>query len=337
MDRDAPVSIEVVGEGETSPEPITDMVSRGGYLAIFKPHGIFKMETPESLDPHRTQESAPFVLSQVRRQGSANPIVARTFLQAKALFETTIVTEDVNKSAALDALYDAMFMLLDCREIFVELNGDFLDKAKLILEDITQLKSQRILTNVPQIEKLEERAKSFLLNNKRVLDRYTDMFNALLGSRIPPGYFHRALDWCVKSFGAEDNMVQFLTSDQPWIRRLIAMRIAIEHQDSEMKLTVRNIGISADRKIIPPTWHLLHDSFPDEQSTGLINDMNLYLENTLTFGEELFLLCIQKRIREPFGFYCQEIHEKNRDGDKPVRFVGGSTIDEQYLSRGDEN
>lgn len=52
--------------------PITTMCSCGKFLEIYKQDMTFRVQTPESIDPHETNPNAPWVASPVANVGSSN-------------------------------------------------------------------------------------------------------------------------------------------------------------------------------------------------------------------------------------------------------------------------
>ena len=62
--------------------PIRTILSTGDALYVYKQDKTFRIDTPETIDPERTNPNAPFVVSAVEEVGTANWVVARVLLFA---------------------------------------------------------------------------------------------------------------------------------------------------------------------------------------------------------------------------------------------------------------
>ena len=60
---------------------IIAMCSCDGFLEVYKQDVTYRIQTPETIDPDRTNPHTRFVAAVADRVGSSNPIVARVLLQ----------------------------------------------------------------------------------------------------------------------------------------------------------------------------------------------------------------------------------------------------------------
>src|ERR1700722_15399021 len=107
MPRDRGGSIEITeGTG-----PIRAMLSTGELLEIFKVDKTFRIETPETIDPERTNPNAPFAVRTVQNVGTSNRIVARVLLQGDQLLNFVLMPQD-QMSAIRKQLHECKDLLL---------------------------------------------------------------------------------------------------------------------------------------------------------------------------------------------------------------------------------
>lgn len=83
--RDAAGSFKVPA---TKPGAIKVMCSLPHHhLEIYTPQETFKIQTPETIDPERTNPDAMWVNAKTHDVGSASPFVARTFIMASDILK----------------------------------------------------------------------------------------------------------------------------------------------------------------------------------------------------------------------------------------------------------
>src|SRR5437868_6201755 len=64
---------------------IVAMLDCGDFLEIYKQDITFRFETPDTIDPDRTNPNAPFAAMVSEKIGTSNPIIARVVLQGQDL------------------------------------------------------------------------------------------------------------------------------------------------------------------------------------------------------------------------------------------------------------
>lgn len=110
--RDNAGSFQVPSTKEGAIKLICEVPSR--HLEIYTPHETFLMQTPDGIDPDRTNPNAMWVNAKTHDVGSASPIVASTFITA---FEMLPRAGQLDKSARDDVLslmYAIKETLLQC-------------------------------------------------------------------------------------------------------------------------------------------------------------------------------------------------------------------------------
>jgi hypothetical protein len=113
LPRDAAGSFEL--EGGTG--GITAMCSCREFLEVYKEDVTFRIRTPESIDPDRTNPNAGFVAAMTDTVGSASLAVARILLQGCEIFEAAALTRTVDKSAVIQALHSCKEAVVVCEKV----------------------------------------------------------------------------------------------------------------------------------------------------------------------------------------------------------------------------
>jgi hypothetical protein len=71
------------------------------FLEIYKKDVTFRLETPETIDPARTNPNAPMVAAVSDRIGCADPVIARVLLQGRDIIESAFLVAPVDKQGVV--------------------------------------------------------------------------------------------------------------------------------------------------------------------------------------------------------------------------------------------
>jgi hypothetical protein len=123
-------------------------------------------------------------------------------------------------------------------------------------------------------------------------------------------------DWARKEFGESDSFTLMLISEQEWTGDLIRMRNAVEHLGGMSgTLHIQNVTLSRDGRFVLPTWHR-----DDGEVHGLFPDLETYMDNMLTLGEDTLVNCVRHRPLSAFIDFV-EIRVADRNPDCPQRLT----------------
>ena len=107
----------------------------------------------------------------------------------------------------------------------------------------------------------------------------------------------------------------------------MSMRNATEHQSGSYDFILKDFSLNPDGSIEDPFWSIEGEVKKQILKVGgnLIENLNIIIENSLSFGEVLFLLSIEQKLNDllrnaPIAIHIQDIQEDERDKEKPVRF-----------------
>lgn len=110
LPRDSAGSLDLHG-GTGS---ITAMCSCGEFLEVYKEDVTFRVKTPETIDPGRTNPNAPFVAAIADTVGSSHPAVARILLQRRDIVEAVVFERQIDKAAVVKELYQCKESIIAC-------------------------------------------------------------------------------------------------------------------------------------------------------------------------------------------------------------------------------
>ncbi|MFE0500334.1 hypothetical protein ACFW0P_06060 [Lysobacter soli] len=102
-------------EGGTG--PITRSVNMGDWLEVYKADMTYRIQSPESIDPHETNPNAPWVVTPAAQVGSSNPTVARVLLQSEEIIDAAMLVERIDKDAVMLVLHGLKEAILTCEAI----------------------------------------------------------------------------------------------------------------------------------------------------------------------------------------------------------------------------
>lgn len=260
-----------------------------------------------------------FEVKKISNYGTQHPVVARLKVQTHELLQWADLSKD--KQAAVMAVYfELADRLLKCHEVHGRLTAAF----KTTMEEFRPSADPRI-KNVPHLIGLKGEVETFLYEAKNYL-------RALLG--VIEIFFDASFDeasalydpkgkgtsdlvaWATKTFGASDHFTTMLVSEQEWVGELIRKRNAVEHPGGKSgTLHIENFTPSPDGRFILPRWH--RDA---NELFGLFPDLETYLENLLTLGEDMLVSCVHHKTRHQIIQFV-EIPVVDRRPECPVRLT----------------
>jgi hypothetical protein len=183
---------------------------------------------------------------------------------------------------------------------------------------------------VPQIARLNEECHNFLYEAKNFTRDLLQVVNHLYGTTFKEASeFSRAqkgnqclVGFAEKTFGADDGKTKMLKGAKPSIEELINMRNAVEHPDGfSGRLVISNFTLCADGKIQEPTWRREKDGNAAPGLSSIRADMDIYIHNLLTLGEDVFVSWASDHLRIPDMMRVAFIPEDKRDPLRPIKWT----------------
>jgi hypothetical protein len=94
---------------------ITMMCTTPSHLEIYTPDETFKVQTPEGIDPARTNPNAMWVNAKTHDVGSSSPFVARSFIMASEMLRQPNPVARAEREPLLMRMHRIKELLLQCQ------------------------------------------------------------------------------------------------------------------------------------------------------------------------------------------------------------------------------
>src|SRR5262245_53588070 len=271
-------------------------------------------------------ETMPFQFKKVLEHGTTNPIVARLSLQILEILKQCNASKDIQGKVGDLYVNSLQKKLLRCWEIEERFKKEF----AAAVDNYKPPAAVNAPVEVPQIARLEEECHNFLYEAKNFIRDVLQVVNNLYGTPFEEASeFSWAkkgrqslVDFAEKTFGADDGKTKMLKEAVPSIEELISMRNAVEHPDGlSGKLVIANFTLAPDRKIDEPTWHREKDGKAVYEPSSIRADMEAYIHNLLTLGEDVFVSWASDHLQVPHMMRVAYIPEDRRNLLCPIKWT----------------
>jgi hypothetical protein len=307
MPRDRGGSIEITeGTG-----PIRAMLSTGDLLEIYKVDKTFRVETPETIDPKRTNPNAPFSVRTVQNVGTSNRIVTRVLLQGDQFLNFVLMPQD-QKIATRKRLHECKELLLRAEACTTQVSS----KIEAIEEKnptVPSLQGSHVL-KTPHVENLESDCSNFLVEVNRAIRAISALPSHFISLRKVDNNFDHLEKTLVQKIGEHEVVTKFVNAAAKDVRHFVDMRNYLEHPKTKRTI-INNFQLLPDGKLRAPTWHL-----SDESPVPIVNDMSAMIDFLIELVEELLIHLVIYHGRERMTFNVQEIAPDQIDRDFPVKY-----------------
>ena len=308
MPRDAGGSFEVQeGSG-----PIRAMVSTGELLEIYKSDKTFRVETPETIDPDRTNPNAPFVVTLSHDVGTSNQIVTRVLLQADHILTANFLGPQEKKHAILRQLHGCKEHLLRCEAVMHRLRNKVNDLRGKSHQ--TDTGSSQVINTLPQVANLDEDCGTFLLEANRAIRIISGLPALFITLRKADKNFDHLRDRLSKTIGTNEPITKLVAAAAPSITRLVDMRNFFEHP-AHRKTIIRNFHVLPDRIVSPPAWQISGD-----KPIPILKDMLDAIDLLVCVTEELLINLVIYHGRQRFLFTVQAVPADKVDREFPIKY-----------------
>jgi hypothetical protein len=312
LPRDQPGSVELTeGTG-----PILDMCSCGAFLEIYKEDTTFRFETPETIDPDRTNPNAPFVAMVSERIGTSNPIVARVLLQGRDIVQSAFLPNVVDKEKVIIELHDIKEALITCFKASTTVNKHVRELSEQIShQGVATDRYGRTLPSLPQVPDLEPLCTQFLIAAKRAVRSICTLPSLFWDlDRVDTNFDHLAKR--LQLVLDEDHPVTMFVRDRADIvRYLTVLRNGQEHPTADERTHVDNFRVLPDGTLRAPSWYLTG------QDPAAINvDMAAGIEWLVEITEDLVVYLVDSRLGGGLPYALEVIPDAEIDPKKPIRY-----------------
>lgn len=297
--------------------PITAMCPLpGNHLELYTIDATFKVQTPETIDPNRTNPDALWVNAKIDDVGSACPAVARSFLMASEVLKQHNIAWGFDGDTVLVQMHKLKGLLVANDKIVRRYSESLTREMAATTGDGVRLDSGgRALTHFPVTPDLESEVTTFLTNAKRAIREVC----LLVGLFWPLQRPHSRLDHLVNELssrlGDTSPVVKYLTASLDFAARVVKLRNGQEHHaTSTNRLYVDNFRMMPTNQIRQPVWYLEGETPQDIQA-----HMAVIAGRLIDLVEGAFVGCVVHKLPDRFPRMCF-VHVEQPPAEAPVKF-----------------
>ena len=286
------------------------------FLEIYKKDVTFRLETPETIDPERTNPNAPMVAAVADRIGCADPVIARVLLQGRDIIESAFLVEPVDKKGVVRSLHSIKEALVACRksadlvrrrveEIVAQIEQSGVDKDRF----------GRSVPSLPQVPDLELAATQFLISAKRAIKGTCNLVPLFVDTDRADSNFDHLGNRLDKLLGGDAPLVRFVRAHADAIAYLIDLRNCQEHPQPGKSTRIDNFRIEPDGSIRVPMWFVT-----GETPRPIHVEMGAAIDLLVEITEWLVIYLADHRLDSRWPFVIEEVDEESINRDMPVRY-----------------
>ena len=136
---------------------ITEMVKIGERLHTVTTYSIYRIMLADEINPGRTNINVPNSQQKVLDYGSDSPLVAKTLLTAKQLFDKGFLGPDFDSARGIELSFECLKNLAAMSDLAAEFSRQDVDEESRLAE--LQIKGRSLA--LPSAPNLEPRCKQF--------------------------------------------------------------------------------------------------------------------------------------------------------------------------------
>lgn len=285
------------------------------YLEIYKIDKTFRVKTPETIDPAETNPNCPFIASPVSDVGSANPIVARVFLQGHEILKAAMFEGNVNKEAVVEKLHACKESLVAC-ENSVKIVVAHIERigAEINSKGVSMDKAGRMLNPFPQVPNLEAECATFLVQANRTIKLICELPSLFLSLERVDSNFDHLGKRVENLIGSNAPLTEFITSNAAGLRYLINLRNFHEHP-KELRTVIENFTLMSDARIQVPMWHV-----SNEPPRPIREEMLSSTTFLMQLAEVMLIHLVMHRVSKQFPYIVVEVPDEEVDPKIPIKY-----------------
>jgi hypothetical protein len=303
------------------PEPgeITAMVPSRDALIVYQPQRVYRVRTPDVIDPDGTNPGVPSVVEIACTYGSSHPAVARVFLQAHEMLKVANCDATLDQAKVQDALFALSEDLVVCAQA-ADAVGSQVDRivAQVAAAGLNVQNAGRLINPLPQVNGLDDHVTSFLIRAKRAIRATCTLVATFM--EVPDtdsnfDHLKKRLD--AAGHGASE-MARLVTARAAGVRYFIERRNGQEHPSSPTRTVVENVRLMPDLTIRMPIWRL--DGASPSQPDDAAAQMRGGIEILIDVAEMLIIYGVMHRRHPKLQLALVETPSASRDPSCPIRY-----------------
>lgn len=311
LPRDSAGSLEL--QGGTG--GITAMCSCADFLEVYKEDVTFRVRTPESIDPGRTNPNARFVAAITDSVGSSSPAVARILLQGRDILDAAGFERAVDKPAVVQGLHSCKEAVVVCEKAAARVAGR-VDAivAEVQASGVKRDSRGRALNPFPQVPALDSDATAFLIHAKRAIHDICRLPSIFLPMPPKDNNFDSLAKTLEQAVGVTTPVTGFVQANAPVARYLIELRNHQEHPGAKRTI-VDNFALMPDDTISLPMWYV-----SGETPRPVAAEMREATAFLVEMAEAILILLVMHTVDKRFPFIIQEYEAAEINPKIPIKY-----------------
>lgn len=294
---------------------ITAMCSCGEFLEVYKEDITFRVQTPESIDPGRTNPNAPFVAAVSDNVGSASPTVARVLLQGRDILQSAIFQKQVDTPSVVEILHACKEALVVCEKVAARVASQVDNIIREIQASGLKRDSRgRALNPFPQVSDLEAEATAFLIHAKRSIHAICRLPSMFLSVPAKDNNFDALGKTLTAAIGVEAPVTEFVQANASGVRYLIDLRNYQEHPDSK-RTVIDNFAVMPNGTISVPMWYV-----SGETPRPIGDEMPAAVAFLVQMAEAMLIHLVMHTVDKRFPFIIQELDAGQVNPKMPIKY-----------------
>jgi hypothetical protein len=299
---------------------ITAIFPIGDDLYVVKERGVYEVKLADKIDPNRTNIAIPNTHQKVLNYGSDAPVVGRTLLTAKELFNPNYLPKTLDLTQALHLCFETSKDLTAMLDVAAALERDQLAATGGARYNLQ--KSQAVA--LPAVGNIAARCKDFIQKADHSLQSLLSMVRLFYGKDAGREWFEGFTKVVSKRYGESDHFSQFLLGALPFLKFIRNARNCVEHPKESQRIVTRDFFFQSNGAILLPTIEVIHPhstmhAIPVSQFMGRVQ------EELVTIVEQTIAFMCSKHVRPPMAAFPVQIVEWPEDSrwEKHVRYSYG--------------
>jgi hypothetical protein len=310
----------VIHLGDENEGGTSALIPLSDCMLVITRKSVHKIQTPDAIDPKRTNPDITMTKQKILLYGSDDPIIGRSIQQADVLLKNGVHRfKTVNPQAVMYIAFDFAKEIIALKE----LSDEYLKEEATINGSFKGQRDSDNALSVPSIPKVDQKVNQFILTadiaSKCIMQLaqqfYPDLKNELWNVEL--------INKVKSELNNKDQAVIFVESLSFVIHQLRNLRNAISHKKTTDQILVENYRQLASGLVVPPTIRYDHKETPLKEM-NISDFMESVTENLLTCFEMLMVHLCNSRNAENFGDMIMgvvEVPESDRgDHEKHVGF-----------------
>jgi hypothetical protein len=289
--RDAGGMMEVGTADDQS--RVTAILPIGKRLYAVKERGIYEIKLADQVDPERTNIEIPHTQQRVLEYGSDNPLVGRTLLTAKELFNPSYLRDGMDLGEALRLSFEVLKDLAAMRDVATALEEA--QQAAIVFFEGAPGKEGSVA--LPAVGNIDARCKDFIQKADHSLQSLLLIVRVFYGKDAGRQWFEGFPNLVSKRYGDGDPFSKFLVAALPFLKFMRTARNCIEHPKDTEKVLTQDFSFRADGALLAPTIVVIHPRYGTKQAVRISVFMRGVHEQIITVIEQtiVFMCCLASR------------------------------------------